>query len=311
MRAVVVRSYGGPEVLELAEVALPEPGPGELRVRVRAAVVNPVDEETRKGGLAALGLHRDLPELGLGWDAAGEVDAVGEGVGGYRVGDRVIGMSAGLEQASKAYAEYVVLGVDAVAPAPDGVAPEQAATVPLNGLTAWQGLDLLDLPAGAAVLISGAAGGVGAFAVELAAARGLRVVAQAGAADEQLVRGLGAEFFVPRGADIAAAVRAVLPDGVDGVLDTAVLGAALLAAVRDGGALVAVRGGAAPEPERGIRSENVWVRPDTAQLAELAARAGTGRLTLRVADTYPLDQAAAAHHRLAEGGVRGRLVLLP
>lgn len=311
MRAVVVRSYGGPEVLETVELPVPEPGPGQLRIRVRAAAVNPVDIATREGVLAAAGLHQDRTQLGVGWDLAGTVDALGEGVAGFAAGDEVIGVSAALEAPVKAYADYVVLDAEAVAPAPRGAGPAAAATLPLNGLTAWQGLELLGLQPGDAVLVTGAAGGVGGFAVELAAARGVRVVAVAGADDEKLVRGLGAEFFVPRDADLGTAVRELLPGGVDGVLDAAVVGAPALAAVRDGGAFTAVVAGGAPEPVRSVRVANVWVHADAALLAELSALAGAGRLTLRVAGSYPLTGAAEAHRRLAEGGVRGRLVLEP
>jgi NADPH:quinone reductase-like Zn-dependent oxidoreductase len=159
--------------------------------------------------------------------------------------------------------------------------------------------------------VTGAAGAVGGFAVELAVARGLRVVAVAGAEDEPLVRRLGAESFVPRTARLGEAVRALVPGGVDGVLDTAVAGAAAHDAVRSGGAFAAVVAGGAPTPLRGTRVFAQWIRADGARLADLVALAETGSLTLRVAGTLPLDQVAAAHERLARGGLRGRLVLVP
>jgi NADPH:quinone reductase-like Zn-dependent oxidoreductase len=161
------------------------------------------------------------------------------------------------------------------------------------------------------VLVTGAAGAVGGFAVELAAARGLRVVAAAGDHDEELVRGLGADLFVPRSAPLTEAVRQAVPGGVDGALDAAVLGLPALDAVRNGGAFVVVIAGVAPLPLRGIRVANVFVRADGVALRELSALVDQGKLTLRVADTLPFTEVAEAHRRLEKGGVRGRLVLVP
>jgi NADPH:quinone reductase len=183
-------------------------------------------------------------------------------------------------------------------------------TVPLNGLTALQALDILAPLAGQTVLVTGAAGGLGAFSVELAAMRGLRVIAAAGDDDEKLVRGLGAAEFVPRSADLAAAVRDLVPGGVDAVFDAAVLGYPALDAVRARGAFAAFVG-TGPVPVRGIRVVPVNIHADGAALAGLAGLAAAGKLTLRVADTYPLADAARAHERLQAGGVRGRLVLIP
>ncbi|GIH98051.1 NADP-dependent oxidoreductase [Planobispora takensis] len=311
MRAVVVRSFGGPEALEIADVPVPQAGPGQVRIRVEAAGVNPVDLATRAGVLAGFGLMSAREVQGIGWDVAGVVEETGPGVDAFTPGERVIGISDRLDVSLAGYAEQVVLDADAVAPAPSGATPAEAATIPLNGLTAVQALDLADLREGQTLLVTGAAGGLGGYAVELAAARGLRVVAVAGPQDEEPVRKLGAEFFVPRGAEPAEAVRALVPGGVDGAIDAAVLGLPALAAVRGGGSFVAVIGGAAPVPLRGIRVVNVWVRADGTQLAELSRLVGEGRLTPRVAATLPLTEAAAAHERLAAGGLRGRLVLRP
>jgi NADPH:quinone reductase-like Zn-dependent oxidoreductase len=312
MRAVVVRSFGGPEVLETIDTPIPEPGPGQVRVRVEAAAVNPVDALVRAGEAVRAGLALPREQFGLGWDVAGTVDAVGAGVTGHRPGDRVIGIEDRLDLPLGGYADHAVLEAANLAPAPAGADAVEAATLPLNGLTASQALDLLALPPGATLLVTGATGGVGGFAVELAAARGLRVVTPAGERDEALVRSLGAWQVVPRGAVLSEAVRALVPGGVDGALDAAVLGIAALDAVRGGGAYTGVAGTASsPAPLRGIRVSTVFVRGDGAQLAGLSALAGAGRLTLRVAGTHPLDRAADAHERLAGGGLRGRLVLLP
>lgn len=310
MRAVVVEDFGGPEALKVVDVAVPEPGPGQVRIAVEAAAVNPVDLAVRAGILVEIGLTVRRERFGVGWDVAGTVDAVGQGAG-FAVGDRVIGLVDRLDLPLGGYAQYVVLDRENVGHAPRGASAAEAATLPLNGLTAAQGLDLLGLSAGDTLLVTGAAGGVGGFAVELAVLRGLHVVAVAGPGDEALVRRFGAEHFVPRDAEIADAARALVPGGVDGVLDAAGLKTVALEALRGGGAFVALGLGADPVPRRGTRVANVWIRADGARLTELSALVDADRLSLRVAGTYPLEKAADAHARLAAGGIRGRLVLQP
>jgi NADPH:quinone reductase-like Zn-dependent oxidoreductase len=312
MHAVIIRGFGGTEVLEVATVPVPEPGPGQVRVTVEAATVNPADLATRAGILAGVGLMVPGPITAIGCDAAGTVDAVGHGARRFSPGDRVIGLRDRLTDPGGAQAGCVVLDESAVARAPRTAAATEASTLPLNGLTASQSLDLLALSPGAWLLVTGAAGAVGGFAVELAVLRGLRVVAVARAGDEELVRSFGAEEFIAASDDLGTAVRAVVPGGVDGALDAAVIGVAALDAVRGGGAFVAVVAGGAPAfPLRGTRIHHVLNRADGVRLGELAALVDAGRLTLRVAGTYPLAQVAKAHERLAAGGLRGRLVLEP
>ncbi|MER6944388.1 NADP-dependent oxidoreductase [Nonomuraea sp. NPDC000554] len=306
MRALI----GGSGAPRLVEVPVPEAGPLQVRIRVSAAGVNPFDLAVAAGTLAQYGVARPLDSYGLGFDVAGTVDQVGAGAA-FEVGDEVIGLAARLELPVKAQAEYVVLDASAVARAPRGVPAAEAATIPLNGLTAWQALDRAGLSQGQTLLVTGAAGAVGGYLVELAALRGLRVVAVAGPGDEELVRGLGAEWFVPRSADLAASVRALVAGGVDACVDAAVIGLGALDAVRDGGTFVSLTPGFSLVPLRGTDVASVFFRADAAQLAELARLVETGRLTLRMADTYPLEKAADAHARLASGGLRGRLVLVP
>jgi NADPH:quinone reductase-like Zn-dependent oxidoreductase len=188
------------------------------------------------------------------------------------------------------------------------VSPEAAATFPLNSLTALQALDLLGLESGSTVVVTGAAGGVGDYVVALAAHRGLRVVAVARADDEADVRANGATEFVT-GRDVGAAVRAVLPDGADGLVDAAQVEAPALAAVRDGGSFVAVSDASEPPSERGITVATVHVHHDAEQLAGLVRLVEDGTLRLRVADTFALDEAAKAHEAAARPGLRGRVVL--
>jgi NADPH:quinone reductase-like Zn-dependent oxidoreductase len=311
MKAVVIRRFGGPEVLEVAELDAPEPMAGQVRIHVQAAAVNPVDIATRAGRLTDAGLAPAAGQIGIGWDLAGVIDALGSDVDRFRDGDPVIAMRDLLSAPVGAQAEYVALDADAVAAAPRSVSPVEAATVPLNGLTAAQALDLLALREGQWLLVTGAAGALGGFALELAVLRGLRTVAVASPGDESLVRGLGADAFVPRSDDIGASVRRLVPGGVDGALDGAVIGISALDGVRDGGSFVAVAAGAAPVPLRGTRVHNVWIRTDAPRLAELAALVDARRLTPRVAAVQPLDTVAAAHERLSAGGVRGRIVLEP
>jgi NADPH:quinone reductase len=310
MRAVVVRNYGGPEALEVIDAPVPEPGRGQVRIRVEAAAVNAVDAATRQGfmNLDRPGAIRDRDHVGIGWDVAGTVEAAGPGVSAPVPGDRVIGLRDRLDQPLGTYAEQVVLDAADVAPIPADLDSVAASTLPLNGLTAVQALDLLRPAAGQTILVTGAAGGLGGFAVELAAMRGLRVIAAAGDDDEKLVRQLGASAFIPRSADLATAVRDLVPGGADVAFDAAVLGYPALDAVRGSFAAFV---GSGPVPLRGVRVVPVTIHADGAALTGLAALAATGKLTLRVAGTYPLADAARAHERLETAGVRGRLVLLP
>ena len=307
MRAVAVSSFGGPGVLSVIEVPVPEPGDGQVRVRVQAAPVHPADLAARSGAFAAL---PERPYYVLGWDVAGTVDALGAGVRAFAPGDAVIGLSDWLVTQAGTQAEFVVLDASALAPAPSGGSPVEAATLPANAQTAVQALDALGLGEGESLAVTGAAGAVGGYAAELARRRGIRVVGIGAKRDEEFIAGLGATF-VARSDDPAGALRAVAPGGVDGLLDAAVVGVPALGAVRDGGVFVSVVPPAAPAAERGIRVSSIGVRSCGSQLRELVALVEGGLLTLRVAQTLPLEEVARAHTMLAEGGVRGRLVLVP
>lgn len=305
MRAVVARGYGGPEVLEIVDVAIPEPGPGQVRIDVEAATVNPVDLATRSGALAEAGLMAPRAITGMGWDVAGSIDRLGPDVSGFAVGQRVIGLRDLLDRSLGTYADYVVLDATAVSPIPAGWSGVEAATLPLNGLTAAQALDLLGLREGDTLLVTGGTGAVGGFAVELAARQGVRVLAQG--SDPAFLHSVGAHWTLPREADLATEARRLVPGGVHAALDTAGLGARALAAVRNRGSFVTVVGGADPIPLRGIAVHHEWIHADGKTLARLVDQ----NLTTRVADTLPLADAAVAHERLAAGGFSGRLVLTP
>jgi NADPH:quinone reductase-like Zn-dependent oxidoreductase len=312
MRAVTFSQFGSPEVVEVRDLPVPVPGPGEVRIRVAAATVNPTDLGFRAGSQSP----QQLAEMGVnppyipGMELAGVVDAAGEGVD-WRAGDRVMAIVTPRRPGGGAQAEFVVVPAASVARVPEGTSLEAAATLPMNGLTVRRALDLLDLRPGQTLAVTGAAGAVGGYAVELGAHAGLRVIADAAPKDEALVKKFGAAVVVPRGEQAISAIRGVVPGGVDGLIDAAVLDAAVLPAIRDGGRLATVRGFAGPT-ERDITIMPVRVAEylqNQAALEGLARLVEQGALTLRVAETFPPERAADAHRKLAGGGVRGRLVI--
>ena len=298
MRAAVVITPGEPEAITVIDVPVPEPGAGEVRIEVAAAGVNPVDLGTRGGFFHQLGMIDQPEHTGLGWDVAGTVVAVGPGVD-LAIGTRVAGLAPGFDRPLGTYAEQVVVSADAVAVVPDGLDLTEAATVPVNGLAAAQALGLLGPAAGRTLLVTGAAGAVGGYALPLALAAGWSVTGLARTADEEFVRSTGADF------------TAAPESGFDAVIDAALLGDAAIALVRDGGAYVGTRPGGGPASERGISVTSVETAPDAAVLADLLARTASGELAARVHAVLPLDRAADAHRALETGGVRGRYVLQP
>ncbi|MXZ62735.1 MAG: NADP-dependent oxidoreductase [Chloroflexi bacterium] len=310
MRGVGVIEFGGPEALQVVDLPEVHAGAGEVRIRVHAVAVNPTDTMLRNGSRAAA--LADVPPPYIpGMDLAGVIDEVGPDTGtDLAVGDAVMAMV--VPNASHgAYRESIVLSADAVVRAPAGASHVEACTLPMNGLTARQSLDQMALSPGQTIAVTGAAGCYGGYVVQLAKAEGLRVVADASEADEQLVADLGADVVVRRGDDVAERFREAAPGGVDGLADGAVQSELVVAAIRDGGAYAAVRGWGGTG-ERGIAFHRTMVtsydhRADL--LDRLREQAEDGTLTLRVAATYPPDEAAAAHARLEAGGTRGRCVI--
>jgi len=309
MRAVGFTEFGGPSVLRIITLPIPSPGPGQVRVRVAAAALNPTDLGFRHGG-------RRLPDgveppYIAGMDLAGVIDEVGPSVADWHVGDRVLAAVSPWVPGGGAQAEYRIVSEDQLALVPAGIPLEAAATLPMNAMTVRTALDMLGLQPGQTLAVTGSAGAVGQYAIQLGTHDGLTVIGDAKPEDEELIRSFGAQDVVPRGDGMAAAVRERYPEGVDAVLDAALLGPVILPAVRDGGQLLAVRPFQG-ETERDIKISLVLVGNhlhEGNRLAELADLAAKGVLTLRIAELIPAERAADAHRRLEAGGVRGRLVL--
>jgi NADPH2:quinone reductase len=310
-RAIGISRPGGPGVLEIIDRPVRDPGEGEVRIRVVAAAVNPTDIGLRQMG------GGELPTPWTpGMDAAGTIESVGPGVDGrLAVGDEVMAAVSPRRSDGGAQAELLVVPAASVTTIPGGATLEQAATLPMNGLTALLGLEELGVGSGDVIAVSGGAGLLGSYVIPLARERGARVIADAKPGDEDLVRGFGADEIIPRSDDFAGAVRAVAPGGVDAVYDTALLNGDAVAAIRDGGGLAVVRGWQ-PESgqlERGIRLVRVMVvsaLERTEWLSELQRLATDGRLVLRVAGTFAPEEAAEAHRVMEAGGLRGRAVIV-
>lgn len=310
MRAVGLFTHGGPAVLEVVDVPEVHAGPGEVRIRVRAATVNPTDVMARNGARAEQ-QKADTPPYVPGMELAGIVDEVGRDASDrFKSGASVMAIVVP-KGSHGAYREQIALDARSVVHAPAGKTHSEAATLPMNGLTARLSLDLLKLSPGQVIAVTGAAGAYGGYVVQLAKAEGLTVVADASEKDEGLVKSLGADIVVRRGNDVASRIRDHFPQGVDGLADGAVLNELVIPAVRGGGAFTSVRGFEGI-PQRNIHFTTTFVRSyahEWAKLDRLRQQVEAGAITLRVAEVYPPERAADAHRRLEAGGTRGRLVI--
>ncbi len=306
--AVGILEPGGPDVLRVIEREVRGPAAGEVRLAVAAAAVHPSDVAMRQRGVEGV-----PPPWVPGWDAAGLVEAVGSGVQGLAVGDEVMAAVAPRRPDGGAQTKLLVAPAASVVRIPDGATLEQAATLPMNGLTALLGLELLRAADGSTLLVTGGAGFLASFAIPLAKRRGLRVLADARQEDAGLVKSFGADVVLPRGDGLVPAVLDAAPGGADAVFDTAVLGRAVLPAVRPGGALAFVRSWPGEDVEGGVAIRRVWVGEvleRTDWLRELARLAAGGELALRVAASLPPERAADAHRLMEAGGLRGRAVIV-
>jgi NADPH:quinone reductase len=317
VRAVMITKPGDVGVLEVADRATREPGDCEVRIAVKAAAVNPADFLMRRQGAGP-----DFPPPWTpGMDAAGEVESVGPGVDRLRVGEQVMAAVNPFRREGGAQQELLVVPQASVVAIPDGTSLAQASTLPMNGLTAMGGLDLLDLQAGDTLAVAGGAGLLASYVIGIASTRGIRVIADAKPENEVLVKSFGADEVVPRSASFGNAVRAVVPEGADAVFDTALLYRDAFPAICDGGGLLVVRGWDADKSiaplheveERGIRVHAFRVRQvltRTDWLETLRGLASAKRLMLRVAREFPLKEVAEAQRLTEAGNLNGRAVIV-
>ena len=311
MKAVRFHEYGDPAVLRLEDVDVPTPGAGQVRVRVAATSFNGVDANIRAGRMQGP-MPLDLPHI-PGLDVAGTVDALGDEVGGLQVGDSVIGfLPFGDDGAT---AEYVRAAAESLAPAPRSIPLADAAALPLVGLTAWQALfEHANLQAAQRILISGAGGAVGGYAVQLAKAAGAHIIATASGRTRAHVTAQGADQVIDH---TAGDVSAAISEPIDVLLNLAPISpeqfAALAARVGDGGVIVntTVWMPAPSDEARGVRGIDLFVRSDATELAELSARVDRGELTVDIAERVPMADLPSVHTRAGDGSLTGKVVILP
>jgi NADPH:quinone reductase len=306
--AVTYLGQGGYDVIKVTERSVRPPEADEVRIKVAAAAVNPTDILLRDSG------REDVPTpMTPGMDAAGTVEAVGPGVTRLAVGDEVMAAVSPTRTEGGAQATYIVVPAASVVHKPEGITLIEAATLPMNGLTAIYALDLASLSAGQTFAVSGGAGWLAYLAIVFAKRQGLRVIADAKAEETNLVRGYGADIMIERGPDFAEAIRREVPDGVDALLDTALLDRKAFPAIKDGGIYIPVRGWRDEPAERSIQIKPVMV-PEVLQrtdwLDTIRELVEAGHIVPRVAGEYPPQHIAEAQRVLMAGGMRGRLVIV-
>jgi NADPH:quinone reductase-like Zn-dependent oxidoreductase len=305
MKAVRIHAFGGREVLELNDIAIPEAKQGEVLIKIHAASVNPVDWKIRQGYLQPL-LNHALP-LTMGWDVSGEVVAVGGGVIHLKVGDEVYSRPNIANNGS--YAEYMTASAEEVALKPKSLTWQEAAGVPLAGLTAWQGLyELADIEAGEQVLIHGGSGAVGQFAIQLAKLRGATVYTTTSARNTDLVLSLGADHAI----DYQQVDFSELRD-MDVVLDT--IGGEVQdkswKTIKPGGRLLSIvqTPDEAVAASHGVTASFYFIEPDRSQLEEMAGLADAGKLVVNIDSEFSLDKVADAHKRSESGRAQGKIII--
>jgi NADPH:quinone reductase-like Zn-dependent oxidoreductase len=311
MRAVLYHRYGTSDVLEYTEVQRPTPGAGQVLLKVAGTSFNPVDAGIR-GGYLSDAFAITFPHV-PGIDVAGTIAELGDGVTGWKVGDAVVALLP--MNADGAAAEYAIAPAEVLAAAPRSVALADSAALPTVGLTAWQALfEIAGLKAGQTILINGAGGAVGGYAVQLAKQAGAIVTATASARSADRLRGYGADRIIDH-IDYSRTPIADAREPFDVVLNlvstTPEETDALVGVVADGGFHVGTMTSGTEDPVRGVRTQRVFVRSDAAQLADLASRVDTGELRIDVADRRPLTEAAAVHDAADAGRLPGKTILFP
>lgn len=311
MQAMAHKTFGGPDVLEVVELPLPVPAEGEVVVRVVAATVNPTDTMMRAGKQAAAMTELTPPYI-PGMEFSGYVHSVGNNESHLSIGQRVMGIVNPRRPQGGALQQYVCVPAVSLIPIADDVDLIDAATVPMNGLTAQMTIEAVNLAPGDTLLVTGGAGAVGGYVIPLAKAAGLIVIADGKNEDTNLLKELGADEVLPRGDALSAALGESHPDGVAGLIDTALIGDEISKHVRDGGTTVALRG---THTINDARLNNVAVSvgsqmTNAAALTSLGQSFDKGVLTTRVAHRLPMTEAAQAHKLVEQGGLRGRVVLI-
>ncbi len=313
MKAIVINRFGGREALEYTEVPRPEPGEGEVLVRVKAAGVNPVDWKIRAGYLKEAYPHK-FPLI-LGWDLAGIVEQVGYSARRFQPGDEVYAYCRRPVIQHGTYAEYVAIPESYLAIRPKTISAEAAGAIPLAALTAYQSVhDAVQLKAGETILILAASGGVGSFAVQFSRLAGARVIGMASQKNHTYLRELGATETVDYAAgDFRAAVKSLAPLGIDVVFDC--FGAEALAkaleCVKPGGRTVSilVRDDKGQAAKAGVRHHYVFVEPNVPELDQIRLLVEAGKVKVHLSGTFPLAEAAKAHEAMETGHTRGKIVL--
>ena len=303
MKAITYSHYGSPDVLELTDQPRPKVAPGMVLVKVKSASVNPVDWKIMTGHLDSI-MDVQFP-ITIGWDVAGVVESQGIDAADFQPGDEVISYGRKDFLHGGSFAEYIALPVRLLARKPKALSWEQSAGLPLTGLTAYQVLNRLGLQRGETLLIHGGSGGVGTMGIQIAVERGARVIATASPKNHDYLRSLGAEP-VSYGEGLAERVRQLAPDGVDVVADF--VGGVLevtLAVLRDRGRHASIADSKAARHG----GTWMWVRPYAEDLQALADMADAGKLTVEVAKTFPLQQAADAVRLSMQGHTRGKIVV--
>jgi NADPH:quinone reductase-like Zn-dependent oxidoreductase len=307
VKSIQFHGYGDPSVLRYEDVDQPTPGPGEVLVKVAGTSFNPVDATFRAGFMQQV-VPLQLPHI-PGIDLAGTVAAVGDGVTGHRVGDAVFGFLP--MSGPGAAAEYAVAPADVLVAAPTSIPLADAAAIPAVALTAWQAItEHLGLRAGQRLLINGAGGAVGGYAVQLAKRAGATVLATASPRSLDAVRAAGADQIIDH---TTTSVAEAVGEPVDAVLnlarvDEAAL-AALVALVRPGGRLVSTAGSAPEDAQRKVTTTDMYVRSEAAQLAEIARLVDAGSLRVEIGARYPLAETAKVHELSAAGRLAGKAVI--
>ena len=314
MKAIAINEFGGRDTLQLMDLPVPEIKPGEILVNVKAAGVNPVDWKIREGYIKDL-FPYEFPII-LGWDAAGIVEQAGAEVTRFKEGDEIFAYCRKPTVQGGAYAEYIVLEEEHVAIKPKNISFEEAASIPLAALTAYQSLfDAAKINPGETILIHAAAGGVGGFGVQLARDHGAVVWGTASAHNTEYVQDLGAARVVDYNqVDFCDSVRSEYPDGVDIVFDC-VCGDVLPRSaeiVKKGGRLISIVDDPTGLARSDIHKEFVFVAPNSAQLTELARMVEQGRLKTHLSQLFPfgLEEAKRAHELSESGRIRGKMVLV-